>query len=59
MLGLCFVIQYLESILVLKSSKEEIAGGFILILFLLSCLCLCSVSDSLICDAMRWSMVCD
>ena len=55
----CFAIQYLVSILVLHSfrSREERADCFILIVFLLSCDCKCSVS--LPHGVVGWSAVCD
>ena len=54
----CFAIQYLLSILVLHSfAREERADCFILIVFLLSCDCKCSVY--LPHGVVGWSAVCD
>ena len=52
-LGPCFVIQYLISIGL--SLKDERAGCFTLVLFLLSCGCQCLVSRPR--GAMGWSVV--
>ena len=58
MFGPCFAMQYLVSILALQSfRREERAGCFILIVYLLSCDCKCSVSLSH--GVVGWSAVCD
>ena len=58
MFGPCFAIQYLVSFLVCNhSAREERADRFILIVYLLSCDCKCSVS--LPHGVVGWSAVCD
>ena len=51
--GPCCVMQYFCKIL----AKEERAGCFSLIVFLMSCDCLCS--ESLPLSVIGWSAVCD